>query len=375
MRQPRLGTLLGRDSRHDNGFNAIRLFAAIAVIFSHAFPIMEVGNGSEPLHRLSAGQATFGVIGVWIFFVLSGLLISASFDRSRSIVDFSVKRGLRIVPALWVSVLLTALVLGPLLTSLPLSRYFANAETLGFLRNLVFAPGGYALGGVFENHPYRAANGALWTLRFELLCYVSAAVLLALGRLRIAAVALLWIMCMGLAAVFPGKPGWMPYLAWMFAQLFRFFGAGMLLYLWRDHIPVGRLAAAVAGLAAAAAISTPMLVPVFAIAGGYAVVAFGLLAPRWFRQIGQTEDYSYGTYVYGFPIAQLLQPLCSEFGAIGWLANFVFTLPLALVAAFLSWRFVERPALQLKPGGKGVARPPRADPRADAGTAASGTAL
>ena len=85
------------------------------VVFSHEYAIVG-GGASEPLARLSAGFATFCTLGVDIFFVVSGLLVTQSLIERKAIGFFVVSRALRILPALFVVLALSAWVLGPALT-------------------------------------------------------------------------------------------------------------------------------------------------------------------------------------------------------------------------------------------------------------------
>ena len=108
--------------RHNN-FDALRLVAAISVIFSHAFFIGEGTQDPEPLMRLTDGQTILGVVGVFVFFIISGYLVTQSFEMTRSAPRFALKRALRIYPGLFVCLALSAFVLGPLLTELPIGDY------------------------------------------------------------------------------------------------------------------------------------------------------------------------------------------------------------------------------------------------------------
>src|SRR5690349_17297938 len=109
--------------KHDNTFDALRLFAALLVIFGHAFRLTgEIGPAFA-----GTGVAT---TGVKIFFVISGYLVAQSWMRDPHPVRFLRRRVLRVMPGLIAVVVLTALVLGPLVTRLPPAAYFADARTL-----------------------------------------------------------------------------------------------------------------------------------------------------------------------------------------------------------------------------------------------------
>ena len=347
-----LGSYLSGPAVRDNAFDTIRLLAAASVILSHAFVLVGGQESAEPLYQLSDGQITIGRGAVAAFFVVSGLLISMSFERSKSWIKFTMNRALRLLPGLWVCVVLLVFLFGPVTTTLPLSQYFGSSETIGFFGNVVFLARSHAIAGVFDGLPGSdAVNGSLWTLKYEVASYVFGALLLCTGRYRTAIVIACWIATM-VAAPIIGDPlekhGIAYHGAWM-VWLFRFYGAGMVLYVLRDHIPVSRAAALACLALVVAATFTPVYTEALAIFGAYALIAAAFLASGWFKRLTQRGDLSYGVYIYAFPVQQALVPFSNE-TAIPWLTNVALAMPITFALAGLSWHFVERPALSLKNG-------------------------
>src|SRR5262245_27071907 len=151
--------------KHDNAFDALRLFAALLVIFGHAFRL----TGEAGPSFAGAGVAT---TGVKIFFVISGYLVAQSFLRDSDPRRFLQRQLLRIVPGLAALVLLTAFVLGPVLTTLPASAYFTDPRSWSYLANLAFYPAD-TLPGLYEtNIAPGEVNGSLWSLPPELSMYL-----------------------------------------------------------------------------------------------------------------------------------------------------------------------------------------------------------
>lgn len=321
-----------------NGFDTIRLAAACAVILSHAFPLTGV---EEPLYALT-GQASIGTLAVSAFFLISGFLVSASHARS-SLQRFAIKRVRRIMPGLLVAVAVSAFLIGPVFTELPLKAYFASTELWAFLGNAVFLPVGYDLPGTFADRPLPAVNGSLWSLKYEAACYILVPLVMALTRWRAGAVILAVMASFAITRAIPEGVGGPILVIDLAASLFRFFGMGMLFFLFAEKIPISRSLGAVGALATALAAFTPVFVEVAAVAGSYALLVFGAVAPEWFRNLTAKGDVSYGVYVYAFPIQQILVPLSIATGTWAWLANTVLALPLALMAGWISWRFVEKP--------------------------------
>lgn len=149
----------------DNNINFLRFIAASLVIWFHMASLLAI---PEPYIM---GQG-LGPIAVNIFFVLSGYLIAKSWTRSSSFGSYLIRRIACIFPGLAVVILLSVFVMGPIVTSLPLGDYFADAGTWKYLSLIVLAPISNVLPGVFDANPLPyAVNGSLWTLRYEFLAY------------------------------------------------------------------------------------------------------------------------------------------------------------------------------------------------------------
>src|SRR6202140_773674 len=102
--------------RRRNNFYALRLIAALSVVFSHSFLIAEGTEANEPFVRLTGNQCILGLVGVFVFFIISGYLVTESWCRSPMPGRFALRRGLRIYPGLLVNVAICAFLIGPLVT-------------------------------------------------------------------------------------------------------------------------------------------------------------------------------------------------------------------------------------------------------------------
>jgi peptidoglycan/LPS O-acetylase OafA/YrhL len=329
-----------RRGARDNAFNLLRLAGALAVIVEHSWVL--TGHGT-PL-TLASGIG-MGGIGVGIFFLISGYLISASWLSDPSVRRYTVRRALRIYPAYAVVIVLTALVLGPLITTA--SVYFPGA--LAYLaRGLLIQPVSYALPGVFQGLPYPGAvNGSLWTIWVEVLCYVGVAVLGLLGLLRRKTVLVGLALVMLAAATVVQLTGYagplIPLVVSGYAaQPVAFFAIGMLARevrwvpsVWLTVPVVGAWwllwGTPVANLAAIAAVSCVTF-----------LVAFR--APRWLYRPTGSYDLSYGSYLLAFPAQQVLVQAGLRTPWLVLPATVAIVLPLAA----LSWRLLEEPALRLR---------------------------
>jgi peptidoglycan/LPS O-acetylase OafA/YrhL len=333
---PEVRTVSDAWSGGRNHFNLIRLVAAWMVIYGHAWAI--TGTPGGDVFAQGTGFKFAGGIAVDMFFVISGFLIAASLQRN-TVRGYVASRVLRIVPALVACIALTVFVLGPLVTT---SADYWSSQTLRYLlSNATLYRAEFFLPGVFETLPNKGVNGSLWTLPIEARLYVALLAVSLIGVLHARRYFLPWYLAMlGIAAlvVLRGPlPDWLVNQLWCVS----FFITGTALWLYRDRVRLsGPVVAALFALAVFARGT-----PAFGVAY-FALVAYGTV---WlaFLQRGPTikhHDLSYGLYLYGWPVAQLVQ-LYSP-GAP--MHNVLWTTVFALALAAGSWFVIERPALRLK---------------------------
>ena len=334
--------IAGRTAGRDNNFNLLRLLAAIGVLISHAYPISLGQDAVQPLSAILGG-ISLGKLSVMMFFSISGFFITRSFEQRKTLAGFMQARVLRLFPALIVMLAVTVLVAAVALTKAPqgvfwtaVPEYFLRNGTLFFLR--------YDLPGVFAANPYGPAiNGSLWTLNYEVLCYLG--VVLAglsgvLMRPRIFALALLgFALAYSANRLYPQHPRLDGLL--MLALPFLI---GMSFWVWRRVIPLSApLALLLLGLAYLSR-HTPVLEPLLSLAMAYAVFVIGYAKIPVLAAYNGFGDYSYGTYLYAFPIQQIVAGM----GITVPLTNIALALPLTLLCAVLSWYLVEAPAMRLR---------------------------
>ena len=321
-----------------NNFNLLRLVFALFVVVYHLIVLSAAAGWSH----LEAPLSLLAEIGVQGFFVLSGFLVYASLDRSASIGLYAEKRFRRLYPAYAVVVIVCAAA-GYAFSSDARANPLAVGEYLGW--NLVFAnfmaP---ELPGVFAGNPMTEVNGALWTLKIEVMFYLVLPVLAWLLRLFGRAHWMLMI------AIYAGAEAWRYFLADMGqVELSRqlpgqmsFFITGMALY--RLSLAGARMH--IAGLAGAALLTASLLVDVLepARALGLGLVAIWI-ASGWPRlpDAARFGDLSYGVYIVHFPIIQTVVAL--GLFVAPWTGAGV-SLAAAVVAALLLWYLVEKPALR-----------------------------
>lgn len=331
-----LGSELKRADGRPSGFDYLRLGLAVSIVAWHTLAVCYGPQTEAPLWMQWFRPGPFFIIPA--FFALSGFLVAGSLERN-SIRSFVTLRVIRIAPALAVEVIVSALVIGPLLTGLDLSAYFQDVLFRRYFLNLV----GYIqyfLPGVFTDQPAPWVNLQLWTVPYELECYVAITVLAILGitkrppLLLMAAIAAAVVLTVnGIVRTPPAMDGAMPGRGLVVAFLI-----GVAFYRLRDAVPLSRIALAASLAAYVVLCFFPQTVFLSAVPAAYVTIYFGLLNPSRLPLV-KSADYSYGIFLYGYPIQQSMSFLFPELRVP--LLNFAVTLPVVCALAWLSWTLVE----------------------------------
>lgn len=338
---------------HDNNFDFLRFAAAVMVWYGHCYALT---GAADPLNK-AIHFRDLGGLGVSIFFVISGYFITASYERHNNPLAFFKNRALRILPALAGVVVFSVFVIGPLATTLSLGDYFEHSRTWRYFRTLLILPLQYELPGVFENLPHKAVNGSLWTLQHEVRCYAVVAVL---GMLCILQPRMLLALFAACAAILvygawcgDNPPKSLFSVRWEKLRIavwlgFLFTGGGVV-YLYRQNIPrhVGLLTGCILLMLFSLGMPAQWGAIVFDCAVIYSVIYIGFLRMPVLPRFGQYGDFSYGFYLYAFPIQQLTLHFMQ--GAKTPLGEFmIISFVITLACAVASWHLIEKRALLYK---------------------------
>ncbi len=329
-----------------NALNLFRLGLAAEVMLFHSWPV----TGRTPPHLLLQLLFSVGVDG---FFAISGFLIAASWLRDPKLRDFLTARALRILPGLYVCLIITAFAFAPLSvavqggsaakllqSSAPFDYVLKNATLVSVLQfDVAGTPREVASPGVW--------NASLWSLIWEVLCYIAIAVIgiVGLANRRWLSPAILALAVIGATLLppltFPG--------AWTIPQLAVrsaiMFSAGALMHQWKDVIPARwSLVAVSVVIVVVAAVQLPDYRVVAALPLAYAVIVSGALIHK--KRLTLRTDLSYGYYIYAFPTQQLL--VVFGLGILNPMVFFVVAVVATLPLAAMSWFCIEKPAMSLK---------------------------
>lgn len=333
-----------------NNFDFLRLFFALFVVIAHSYILSGAQISENWLTKLTAGQIEFASLGLSGFFIISGYLIFQSLERSKTLDVYFWKRILRLFPALFVVLLLTIL-LAPFVyeSSVP---YLQNRSVYWYMpRNLSLYNLKYNIKGVFENNPYPTAiNGSLWTICYEFTMYILVAFLFFVRDKKIGIVLILSaFLIMSVSEVFSltviGPFKFYAFSSNQFLKLGTFFVGGALLAALKIEELNYRKAIMVLSF---------LLIVIAVYFGFYNSVKYGLLtffvvllgidSFKPFNQLYKIGDFSYGIYIYSFPIQQTLM----YFFKLSTLSLMFWSVLLSVVFGYLSWNIVEKTALSYK---------------------------
>jgi peptidoglycan/LPS O-acetylase OafA/YrhL len=356
------------------GFDILRLALAILILLSHTSWIVGTSGvtasilnsifhlSPETASRLAQATKTVDDPNVHqltglarpitmsylpMFFALSGFLVTGSALRTRRLIPFLGLRVLRLLPALFVEVTLSAIILGAIFTQLPLSQYYTSPMFWRYFLNIV-GHVQFKLPEVFTNNTTDVVNSNLWTLPWELQCYIVMSFMIVTGIVYYrkplailfgaATIVLIYASLVHGFQVVPAQLNG--------PTLVYYFVAGVLMFLWRDKIVFHEVLFFVAAAVCYVLMMSSKTVFIYPILLTYITIFIGLFPFPSFSLI-KSGDYSYGIYLYGFPVTQALVagfPILHQ--------NLVVTAPLAVLAtgafAALSWHGIEKHCLKLK---------------------------
>lgn len=311
---------------HKNNFNLIRLLLSIMVVYSHSFGLL---NLKEP----TIFNRTFGNFAVHCFFALSGYLIATSFLNSKSTLDFLYKRTLRIAPAFFIALI------------------------VGHLLNKIF-------NGYIENPVPYIVNGTVWTLSWEIFCYVICCLIGYIGLLKPISVGTLWLIVWVLIVSNIGNqtmtfqvivPMLFLFLSGMFVAVnekpfqLKYTGPiyfGILLLILVQPNAIFKVINLLPWLYSPQYSSIILNFIIYLFCLPLAIIYIG-------KYISVTlsikDDISYGIYIYTWPIQQTTIFVIQQLGLqLSPLIVFASSLIISIILSFISWRIIEKPVNSLK---------------------------
>lgn len=341
-----------KTAMHKNNFDFLRLLFAALVVIHHCYPISGVSE-QDPLYYYSNHAISLSYLGVRGFFVISGYLIFQSLFRSKNILDYLIKRVLRIYPALFVVLLITVISCAFVYNGSLLS-YIKNKSTWTYMPvNLSLIKLQFGIQGVFENNPLKSAiNGSLWTIIYEISMYIFIIPFIWIKQFTtkqktiglIIVLLLLFIAKYTMSGYSNVHIGTLSFGYWVhFAILFM---SGALL----SVLKIEKLKYKNSLLIFCVILFFVTIKQSFFEIVQYAVlpiiiITIGTASTKGIKDLSEKfGDVSYGTYIYGFPIQQFLM----YYFSLSITGLLFLSLPLTIFFGWLSWHFIEKDVLTNK---------------------------
>jgi peptidoglycan/LPS O-acetylase OafA/YrhL len=339
----------------ENNFNLLRFIAATMVLFGHSYFSADplAAYYSVPSHHMA----------VDIFFAISGFLVTSSLFSRHSLVSFVTARLLRLIPSMFVSSCITVLLIGLYLTTLPLADYLHDPITWRYIWvNSTLLEAQVDLPGVNQG-----MNGSLWTIPFEVRMYMTLAVIGIMvywwPRLLSAKTARGLVVLIGVLgnigllmvayAPLPMSETMLEHVELSYWRFVAMFFLGGIFYVFRQSIPLNIvIVVAICGLIYWSKTvyfqdtgNNCLFFGVYSLTLPYLVLYFAYLPSRFLQGFNKLGDYSYGIYLYAYPLQRLTEHLGLATSPFVW---FLWALPPTLLLAAFSWHVIEKPALRLK---------------------------
>ncbi|MFO6298651.1 acyltransferase family protein [Rahnella selenatireducens] len=333
--------------RDNNNLDLIRLMCAYFVIYAHAFVLSPVDGSNDILYKITLlGYVSFGGVAVKTFFLISGLLVTNSLMSNGNIFNFMSSRFFRVFPAYAATIIISAVIIGPLLSIFNVESYFSSHVVWDYIYKTLRLDVQYNLPGVFVNNKLGAVNGSLWTIPMEIKAYFYLLLIyltsIIFGAYRKAFIAIISIAI--LIEPFTPLKGHLItrsedpsiYL------LYPFFSAGCLLAILKNRITTGMLftLSIVAIIAFLLSDSDKIKTALFFTFSSTLLLYISSLS--LIRRLNVKNDISYGVYLWAFPVQQTI---ASFFVASPYI-NILLSIVISSIFAYFSFKLIESPAMR-----------------------------
>lgn len=335
-----LSKILNRDA---NNLDIFRVIAACIVIYAHAFSLAPQPGAGDYLGRL-LGFDYSGSLAVKMFFFLSGLVVTNSLLEKRDPVKFVISRVFRIWPALVFMLLVSALIIGPLATNLSLEDYFNNGAVYRYVYTNASMFPAYELPGVFVNNPYKlVVNGSIRTIQYEVAAYIVLLGAFLVGIFKSRYVPALAFLLIALDPLFGNKLlfTWMPQ-NHEINLLLPCFAFGAVLAFYKQYINIDIMV--VAGCWILYWVFRNGSHNFYFFYAAFFLTILYVSALPLMLKMKLNTDTSYGIYLWGFPVQQIM---ADNFLGYGLVFNQVASIFICLFAGYLSWHLIEKHAIAL----------------------------
>jgi len=338
-----VASILRRNNGQGPGFESMRVLLALTVLLGHSYVVCYGDDSADT----TIAVYPFFIAVLPMFFCMGGFLVAGSALRVKSFKTFVIFRLLRIVPAMAVEVFLSGIVLGGWMTTYPLSKYYTHPRFFEYFGNII-GDLRMTLPGVFENHPDVMVNTNLWTVPPEYCCCGIMAVIMICGLLEKRwDYAFLFLIATAVIAFLLPEINWGIKIYAMADEYMISYGffAGTVAFLFAEYIPINKYLFILCAVLTYVFFSHFYMLFLGMLPVTYCTIYLGMMPiPRIpFLNKG---DYSYGIYLYGYPIQQTIWHFFPF--ARSWLTLSLLAVPTTILFAMASWHIIEKRSLALK---------------------------
>jgi peptidoglycan/LPS O-acetylase OafA/YrhL len=323
--------------KENNNLDIFRLIASLMVIYGHAFALIPDGKGIDIVSKI-VGVDYSGSLAVKIFFFLSGLVVTNSLISRKQPITFFVSRFFRIWPALLATIFVSVFVIGPLYSNISVNEYFSSSQIAKYTYSNLLLRTNYELPGVFYDNHMKAVNGSLWTIPFEVAAYFILASLFMIKALnsKLVATGIFFLIIIDTVAGNTILFTWLPanneikYLAPCFAF-------GSLLSLWKDKIKIDAsivFGAIFLWIMFRGSVNSAL----FLYPAAFLVILY-LSSTKFALSKKLPVDISYGAYLWGWPVQQIMAHTFPDSGVI---FNQISSIIIACALGYTSWVLIEK---------------------------------
>lgn len=326
----------------NNNLTLIRIFLSCMVIYYHSYAL----TGNDPNRDIVKSLFSItssGGLAVSIFFFISGMLVCNSYIKNEDPIKFLLSRVFRVIPALFIVLFFTVFIVAPIVTNVSLSVYFSEKSNYFYIVNNLMMSTRYYLLGVFEGNHYKSAvNGSLWTLKWEVVCYLFLWCFGMINVLKNRYVSSFFCIFLILSSLL--KLEWLVSLLGDNVGLLylpMYFSIGCLFSIWKDRINISLYT--VSGLLLLSfLLRNSVFFIIFFYVSVFSVVVF-FASTKIVRSFNVNVDSSYGIYIYGFLIQQLL---VHYFPDMIFYVNALLSITICLMLGYLSFKYIEEPSIR-----------------------------
>lgn len=329
--------------KENNNFDLLRLLAALMVIYAHSYPLAYSEGHKDIFLSLTKGFADGGSIAVKFFFFLSGILVTHSLLKSGNIKRFVIARFFRIYPAFIFVILMGALVIAPIVSTLSWNEYIRHEMVWDYIRHGARFHIEFVLPGVFEQNIYKnAVNGSLWTIPFEVGAYalLLASYILAGETKKRLVLTIIFLSIIILPIFNVGNGLFVAKDNFAVSMLPACFALGGLWAIYQDKIEVSLkypLAFLIICYVASDDYLRHMMFFFFVV-----TLLLYLGSTAWIQKIKVKYDVSYGVYLWGFIVQQMVY---FYFPNLNLFVNQWVCMIMTLLLAIPTFVLIEKPAM------------------------------